>query len=68
MSLYNNKYVFLLNFLSLGCRHGSFQRPGTLELSDDYIDSPLFFGARFSVEVPPARPHAQLDIPCKMLN
>ncbi|XP_022787208.1 uncharacterized protein LOC111327316 isoform X2 [Stylophora pistillata] len=36
-----------------GCRHGSFQRPETLTTSDDYINTPLYYGAYFTVQVPP---------------
>ncbi|RMX61141.1 hypothetical protein pdam_00016683 [Pocillopora damicornis] len=39
-----------------GCRHGSFQRPGTLATSDDYINRPLYYGAYFTVQVPPTVP------------
>ncbi|KAL9952752.1 hypothetical protein ACROYT_G040047 [Oculina patagonica] len=39
-----------------GCRHGSFQSPGTLTTSDDYIDRPLYYGAYFTIKVPPTVP------------
>lgn len=47
-------FFFRFCFFFVGCRHGSFQRPGTLVASDDHIDRPLFYGAYFSIQVPPA--------------
>ncbi|XP_029191254.2 uncharacterized protein LOC114957861 isoform X2 [Acropora millepora] len=39
-----------------GCRHGSFQLPGTLNCPDDYIDKPLYYGAYFTINVRSATP------------
>ena len=49
-------------FIYIGCRHGSFQRPGTLAESDDYIERSLFYGAYFSIQVPAADTQ---DVQCK---
>ena len=46
--------VVFCAFFFVGCRHGSFQRPGTLAAVNDYIERPLFYGAYFSIQVPPA--------------
>lgn len=56
------EYFFMVNLV--GCRHGSFQRPGTLATSDDYINRPLYYGAYFTVQIPPTVPQ---DAQCEWL-
>ena len=57
-------YIILCLFVCflLGCRHGSFQLPGTLNCPDDYIDEPLYYGAYFTINVPSAIPQ---DTQCR---
>lgn len=54
-------YSLFVCFL-LGCRHGSFQLPGTLNCPDDYIDKPLYYGAYFTINVRSATPQ---DTQCR---
>lgn len=54
--------LFVCFFVLSGCRHGSFQLPGTLNCTDDYIDKPLYYGAYFAINVPSATPQ---DTQCR---